>query len=59
MDPNATLEELRDLADDVLRKLWTDMGPSDTDIELLASAVQNLDGWIRNGGFLPTDWEQK
>lgn len=60
MDPNATLTHLRAMAQDVLRQIDVDgEGVSTVDVEELASMVQNLDQWIRSGGFLPTDWEKK
>ncbi len=51
MDPNETLERLRELAAIIVR--------SDDDATAayeLADAVQNLDQWLSNGGFLPQAW---
>ncbi|UKD53667.1 hypothetical protein L3Q65_38140 [Amycolatopsis sp. FU40] len=51
MDPNITLDRLRELAATVVR--------SDDDATAsyeLANTFQNLDEWLMNGGFLPIDW---
>jgi hypothetical protein len=54
MDPNAALQEIGSLADEIL---------STTDHEVhaqfatqLAERVQDLDGWLSKGGFLPEAW---
>lgn len=52
MDPNTTLEELRELA-----REWFD---SDNDHAAQASDLFNaLDGWLSRGGFLPKAWERQ
>lgn len=52
MDPNTTLDEMRELA----RRLSTGVG-SPEDSARLATLVDALDGWIVRGGFLPTAWQ--
>jgi hypothetical protein len=55
MDPNATLDELRDLIAKWQgagsRGPWTE-AQADRTIELAA----DLDKWISRGGFLPAEW---
>lgn len=58
MDPNATLQELIELAEQV------NATPSDGDIDWadatrLAELVTALDGWLSTGGFLPQRWERQ
>jgi hypothetical protein len=58
MDPNKTLQDMRDLAEELLFG-----GPSGHKLEdladLLAEATINLDEWLSKGGFLPDDWEEE
>lgn len=42
MDPNVTLNRLRELADD-------------NDVEW-ANLFESLDDWLSKGGFLPSEW---
>lgn len=55
MDPNAALAELRKLA-----KAWLDgEAPDDEAYHILMTLLEQweaLDGWLRQGGFLPADW---
>lgn len=44
----ALLERLQEIHDNVPASRWADE---------LASAVEDLDRWIRRGGFLPDAWE--
>lgn len=53
MDPNATLEEMRTLAEALIEADDPDPG----DVERLAHLVQALDQWITKGGFLPAAWQ--
>jgi len=60
MDPNATLQELRELAGETIKE-WEH--PETTEIitpehYLLAQKIKRLDDWISNGGFVPTDWDK-
>jgi len=49
MDPNAALEEIRELLEGKL-------GLSRADQSRLIDLWAGLDGWMCNGGFLPSDW---
>lgn len=52
MDPEITLFELRELAQDLS---W-----NNDEISIrMGELFQNLDTWITNGGFLPKDWEHR
>jgi hypothetical protein len=51
MDPNALLERLREIA----AASWS--ADHDALIEFV-EGFQNLDEWIRRGGFLPSAWER-
>jgi hypothetical protein len=53
VDPNETLTVLRKAAFRIMAD--PDAAP---DAEELAEAIQNLDEWITNGGFLPREWER-
>lgn len=55
MDPNATLETLRQLCADVENGITTD--PEQLVGEFF-DAVTALDEWLARGGFLPSDWER-
>lgn len=60
MDPNANLEEMRRLADQIIAADGCDdarIPPNAA--ERLAELVQALDAWISKGGFLPRDWQPK
>lgn len=50
MDPNAALEELRDLA-------ATYLDDENQDLCDFAISFTALDGWLTRGGFLPNDWK--
>src|SRR5438309_721184 len=52
MDPNETLKRLLEEARQGIRF-------ARPDAMTIAELVEALDGWIRKGGFLPTDWERK
>lgn len=54
MDPNATLENIRQLYRLVQSSPEDALDFGDE----LAEAVQNLDEWLTNGGFLPAEWER-
>lgn len=56
MDPNAALSIIRERMADVLASETND-GFTDGDaIATLVEYLQNLDGWLSGGGFLPHDW---
>ena len=54
MDPNATLENLRDLACKVFLVAPCDL-PRVADE--LAAGFEALDTWLKGGGFQPDDWD--
>jgi hypothetical protein len=56
MDPNANLEEQRDIADGILSAGWN--ADHTDDAERLAELVLALDSWIKSGGFLPRPWKE-
>ena len=51
MDPNTCLEMCRKLAKRALQG-------EEVDVEELAEAFQNLDNWLSEGGFLPSEWRR-
>jgi len=50
MDPNATLEKIRALLDELVE------GQSD-EVDALVEHVGALDLWLCKGGFLPKAWQ--
>lgn len=57
MDPNATLKEMLELAADIIKS--SDEYPADLVAAVrLAEAVDALNGWIMNGGFMPKAWRE-
>lgn len=56
MNPNATLAAIRQGLD----KFVAADDPADIveDLASLAEAVDSLDTWLTNGGFLPTTWRR-
>ena len=54
MDPNANLKEQQRLSAELLE--GNEDGIDPIKAYRLAELVEALDGWIRRGGFLPTDW---
>lgn len=52
MDPEATYSELADLTHQVLVGV-------EVDAVRMAELFEALDGWIRTGGVLPRNWQQK
>jgi hypothetical protein len=56
MDPNANLEEMREIAKTILSGEEYDTG---YDAVRLAELVEALDEWITKGGFLPKAWSRK
>jgi hypothetical protein len=52
MDPNATLQEIRELVSGILH----DDEPTDERTDRLAELVQALDEWLSKRGFLPVQW---
>lgn len=58
MDPNANLEEQRYLRNNLLRGT-TRVHELREAAERLAHLTEELDIWIKNGGFLPRDWQKQ
>ncbi len=59
MDPNANLDEIRDLVRDL-----SDLGIDDDDIDMnalsqLLALIGALDEWLSGGGFLPRAWQRE
>ena len=58
MDPNANLYEQIKCATRIMHAADTAGDAVSDDAYRLAELVTALDGWIRKGGFLPTQWER-
>lgn len=56
MDPNATLRELRRLAEIVANHIGQ---VNSRDAQELAEHFQALDVWLLSGGFLPQSWHKE
>lgn len=54
MDPNAALSQIRRIVSKYARRGGSAM--TDHDAGVLFDAVEALDGWLSNGGFLPAHW---
>lgn len=54
MDPNATLQEIRELVGEI--ELATDEEREAELASALAEQVRALDEWLSSGGFKPADW---
>lgn len=52
MDPNAVLAEMRDLA--IVARGFG----SEQDADRMAALVWELDGWLSDGGALPSEWQR-
>jgi hypothetical protein len=53
MDPNATLQRIRELLLDIpIRPVELDYWAED-----IGSAFIDLDNWLKQGGFPPDDWQ--
>lgn len=59
MDPNANLEEMLSLANEIQQAIDEDDDPDPCDVDRLTELVIALDGWISGGGFLPSRWQRK
>ncbi len=55
MDPNATLEHIREIVDTINSGELdhVEMSEAATD---LASMFEDLDTWLSDGGFKPAEW---
>lgn len=56
MDPDATLEELRNLLDEAEENPCCSR--TVVDISRISELFCSLDNWLSNSGFLPRDWQQ-
>jgi hypothetical protein len=56
MDPDAALDELLELVDQVLQLSDLGVCPPDIDVPRVAELVDALDGWLMVGGILPRRW---
>jgi hypothetical protein len=56
MDPNKTLKKIRELCCKIIQNKHID---EDSDSFILAEMIEDLDGWIESGGFLPDEWKNK
>lgn len=56
MDPNAALEEARELSAQIQKDFENDK-VSEYDANRLAELFQALDGWLSKSGFLPSAWK--
>lgn len=60
MDPDKTLEQTRELVQEVLRDYYRHGEVDNKQAAILAELVDNLDQWLSKpasgGGFLPADW---
>jgi hypothetical protein len=64
MDPNKTLDEIRDLLDstkaqEALNGVYTAGDEFAETLAELAEKVTALDDWLVRGGFLPTAWSKR
>jgi hypothetical protein len=55
MDPDANLDEILSLVSDH----YSRHGLDDDDVERLIDLIEALDGWLKNGGFLPAAWRTR
>lgn len=53
MDPNEALQIIR-----TETALYRAMGAEQLDVDRLVEAVDALDEWLSDGGFLPKDWQR-
>lgn len=57
MDPNATLESLRNLVQAV-NDPNADTGDQAEAATEMASLFESLDNWLKSGGFPPVEWTE-
>lgn len=58
MDPNATLDKIKELLPQLREDADFRDGFSFQDVCLFVEAVDNLNDWLSKGGFLPKDWQR-
>ena len=56
MDPDAALDELLTLVDQVIRLSDHAVPSLEADVRRIAELVDALDGWLVVGGFVPRRW---
>lgn len=57
MDPNETLEQIRQLRDGIAFEV-SDFGePEPGTVEALVEKIEALDQWLSNKGHLPVAWQ--
>jgi hypothetical protein len=56
VDPTANVREQRELATAIMLRADQDKPQEPQDAERLAELVQDLDGWMKGGGFAPAQW---
>lgn len=59
MDPNATLEEIRQIIQRADNECAAGNDLQLADAHRLLDCVQALDEWISKGGFLPKAWNKE
>ncbi len=59
MDPDANLQEQRELTHKLIEALAHTTPVDEVDVARLCELVQDLDNWIKRGGFLPAAWQPK
>ena len=57
MDPDASLEELLNLADVVTSLAEDGDWTGECEVVRVAELTLALDGWLTSGGFMPTRWK--
>lgn len=58
MDPDANLQETRELVKKIIKDYEGDDGIDPDDAARLADLVEALDGWLSKKGFLPKEWQR-
>lgn len=58
MDPNQTLAEIRELLISIEDSAMRDMGGIRVMSANLTEKFHSLDEWLKNGGFLPNEWQR-
>jgi hypothetical protein len=58
MDPNANLKEQREVVARLIDDNYERASQKAADAYRLAELVNALDGWLEQGGSLPSDWQK-
>ena len=58
MDPNALLQEIRDIRAFIFAEGMSESEEFQQNAWNLADKIDNLDVWITKGGFLPEEWAE-